>query len=61
MAVLWLLGSVPVWASDNKAAGFDGKWHVFFAVSLLVLAGIFFLLIRMDRRLKQLEKEEEPS
>ena len=37
----------------------EGKIYVVVAVILVILAGIFITLIRLDQRLKKLEKESK--
>jgi len=37
----------------------EGKIYVVIAIILLILAGFFFLLFKLDRRTKKLEKEVE--
>ena len=48
----------------NSLEGFffgSGKAHVVTGVSLIILAGIVFSLWRMDRRLSQLENENNDT
>ena len=37
----------------------EGKIYVVIAVIMVILAGFFYLLIKLDRRTKRLEKELE--
>jgi hypothetical protein len=37
----------------------SGKIYVVIAVILIILAGLFIYLFRMEKRIKQLEEEEE--
>ena len=39
----------------------NGKIYVVFAVSLVILVGIFLYLIRLDRKVSRLEKESNKS
>lgn len=44
----------------EKATGLraDGKIYVVIAVLLTILAGIFIYLVRLDRKISRLEKQE---
>lgn len=56
--VLFILSSV-VSAQNEMATNFrgEGKIYVVLAVILLIVAGFFFMLFRLEKKAKQLEKE----
>jgi hypothetical protein len=58
--VLFILNSITLFAQDvDMADNFrrDGKIYVVIAVILLILVGIFVYLIRLDMKLRKIEKQ----
>jgi hypothetical protein len=62
-AIVSLLGSFILVAQSKveMADGFraDGKIYVVIAVLVTILAGLFYTLVRIDKRITKLEKEVE--
>ncbi len=56
-----LVGTNAIQAQVEMADNFrgEGKIYVVIAVILIILAGFFFLLFKLDKRSKRLEKEIE--
>lgn len=60
-AVLLILASQLGYAQVEMADNFrgEGKIYVVIAVILIIMAGFFYLLFKLDKRTKRLEKEIE--
>ena len=63
---LWLSGSTPSWAQDTRRTvemadtmRSNGKIYVVVAVMATILAGLLLYIVRIDRRVTRLEKENE--
>lgn len=56
-----LVGTNAIQAQVEMADNFrgEGKIYVVISVILIILAGFFFLLFKLDKRTKRLEKEIE--
>ncbi|MBL7812451.1 MAG: CcmD family protein [Bacteroidetes bacterium] len=59
LALLLLVQGVLNASSAEEILRGNGKYNVVAAVLILIFCGIIFFLVRMDRRLSQLEKEKE--
>ena len=61
LGILLFIHSLVAQAQVEMADNFrgEGKIYVVIAVILIILAGFFFLLFKLDRRAKRLEKEIE--
>lgn len=63
LTLLLLLGLIPgISAQDAEMADNfrgEGKIYVVLAVILVILAGIFLYLFRLDKKIKKLEQENE--
>ncbi len=61
LGILMLMGTQFVDAQVDMADDFrgEGKIYVVIAIILVILAGFFFLLFKLDKRSKRLEKEME--
>lgn len=61
LGILMLVGTQFVHAQVEMADDFrgEGKIYVVIAIILIILAGFFFLLFKLDKRSKRLEKEIE--
>lgn len=59
LGILLLIGTQLAQAQVEMADNFrgEGKIYVVIAIILVILAGFFTLLFRLDKRAKQLEKE----
>ena len=59
--ILMFLGTQLASAQVEMADDFrgEGKIYVVIAIILIILAGFFFLLFKLDKRSKHLEKEVE--
>lgn len=59
--ILMLIGTQFASAQVEMADDFrgEGKIYVVIAIILIILAGFFFLLFKLDNRSKRLEKEIE--
>lgn len=59
LGILMLIGTQFAQAQVKMADKFrgEGKIYVVIAVILIILAGFFFLLFKLDKRAKRLEKE----
>ena len=57
LILLSLFSSAQVEMADNFRG--EGKIYVVIAIILLILAGFFFLLFRLDNRSKRLENKIE--
>ena len=58
----WLLCTLPGFAQQNQTAMADlmrsnGRIYVVVAVMITILAGLIFYVIRLDRKISRLEKE----
>ncbi|MEQ9402612.1 MAG: CcmD family protein [Cyclobacteriaceae bacterium] len=62
LPVLFLLSSVLSNAQVEMADDFrgEGKIYVVLAIILVILAGFFYLLFRLDKKTKRLEEEVKP-
>lgn len=61
-AILLLLATTSVWAQPSttpmaELMRSDGRIYVVIAVLLTILAGLILYLIRLDKRITRLEKE----
>lgn len=61
-----LSGSTPSWAQDTQRTvemadtmRSNGKIYVVVAVMATILAGLLFYIVRIDRRVTRLEKEND--
>ncbi|MFN5556259.1 MAG: CcmD family protein [Chryseotalea sp.] len=66
VAILFLLVSGTLHAQTTEvemadAFRADGKIYVVVAMVLIILAGFFVYLIRVDRKLSRIEKEQKSS
>ena len=61
ITLLMLLGTQITSAQVEMADDFrgEGKIYVVIAIILVILVGFFFLLFKLDKRSKRLEKELE--
>ena len=61
LGILMLIGTQFAQAQVEMADDFrgEGKIYVVIAIILIILAGFFFLLFKLDKRSKRLEKEIE--
>jgi len=61
LTLLLLLSSISMAQSNTmeEVMYSSGKIYVVIAVILIILAGLFIYLFRMEKRIKQLEEEEE--
>lgn len=61
LGILMLVGTQFGHAQVEMADDFrgEGKIYVVIAIILIILAGFFFLLFKLDKRSKRLEKEIE--
>ena len=59
LGIFLILGTQYAQAQVEMADKFrgEGKIYVVIAVILIILAGFFFLLFKLDRRAKRLEEE----
>ncbi|MEQ6168014.1 MULTISPECIES: CcmD family protein [unclassified Ekhidna] len=59
--ILMLIGTQFAHAQVEMADDFrgEGKIYVVIAIILVILAGFFFLLFKLDKRSKRLEREIE--
>ncbi|MEO9870182.1 CcmD family protein [Ekhidna sp.] len=59
MTGFFSLGSLVSYSQVEMADNFrgEGKIYIVIGVILIILAGFFVLLFRLDKRTKQLEKE----
>lgn len=59
LGILFFIGTQAAQAQVEMADKFrgEGKIYVVIAVILIILAGFFFLLFKLDRRAKRLEEE----
>jgi uncharacterized membrane protein YcjF (UPF0283 family) len=62
LAIFFFLVSTSVWAQPASTPmaelmRSDGRIYVVIAVLLTILAGLIFYLIRLDKRISRLEKE----
>lgn len=62
LAILLLSSNIQVWAQPARTPmaelmRSDGRIYVVIAVLLTILGGLIFYLVRLDNRIKQLEKE----
>lgn len=54
-----LLGNAQVEMADNFRG--EGKIYIVIGVILIILAGFFYLLLRLDKRTKKLEREVQEN
>lgn len=61
LAFFTLMGTNLAQAQVEMATSFrgEGKIYVVIAIILVILAGFFYLLFKLDQRTKRLEKEIE--
>lgn len=61
LGILMLMGTLFAQAQVEMADDFrgEGKIYVVIAIILVILAGFFFLMFKLDKRAKRLEKEIE--
>lgn len=61
LGILMLMGTQLAKAQVEMADDFrgEGKIYVVIVIILVILAGFFFLLFKLDKRSKHLEKEVE--
>lgn len=60
--ILFLLFSLNTWGQDVEMADqwrADGKIRIVIGVVLIILFGLFIYLIRIDRRLRTLERKDK--
>jgi len=59
LALLMLTGTLFAQAQVEMADDFrgEGKIYVVIAIILVILAGFFYLLFKLDKRLKRIEEE----
>ena len=62
LAIFFLSFTTSVWAQTSRTPmaelmRSDGRIYVVIAVLLTILAGLIFYLIRLDKRISRLEKE----
>jgi CcmD family protein len=59
--IVFAQDTAAVHTADREATGLraDGKIYVVMAVAVVILAGLFVYLIRLDRKLSRLEKGKE--
>ncbi|MBS1666117.1 MAG: CcmD family protein [Bacteroidetes bacterium] len=70
LAIIGSIGTLTTWAQDStsnsKVAMADamrsnGKIYVVIAVLLIILFGLFLYVIRLDKKISRLEKENKDS
>lgn len=61
LGILMFMGTLFAQAQVEMADDFrgEGKIYVVIAIILVILAGFFFLMFKLDKRAKRLEKEIE--
>ncbi len=61
LGIIMLIGTQLAPAQVEMADDFrgEGKIYVVIAIILVILAGFFFLMFKLDKRAKRLEKEIE--